>query len=30
MGIIQAIVLFLRTFIMGRTTAAFENLALRQ
>ena len=30
MGIIQAIVLFLRAFIMGRAAAALENLALRQ
>jgi hypothetical protein len=30
MGIIQAIFLFLRAFIMGRAAAAVENLALRQ
>ena len=30
MGIIQAIVLFVRAFIMGRAAAAAENLALRQ
>ena len=30
MGIIQAIVLFVRAFIMGRAAAAVENLALRQ
>ncbi len=30
MGIIQAILLFVRAFIMGRGAAAVENLALRQ
>jgi len=30
MGIVQSIVLFVRAFIMGRTAAAVENLALRQ
>ncbi|MGA2616914.1 MAG: hypothetical protein ABSF26_04835 [Thermoguttaceae bacterium] len=30
MGIIQAIFLFLRTFILGRAATAIENLALRQ
>lgn len=30
MGIIQATFLFLRAFILGRATAAIENLALRQ
>ncbi len=30
MGILQAIFLFLRAFILGRAAAAFENLALRQ
>ena len=30
MGIIQAIFLFLRGFIVGRAAAAAENLALRQ
>jgi hypothetical protein len=30
MGIIQAIVLFVRAFIMDRAAAAIENLALRQ
>ena len=30
MGIIQAIFLFLRAFILGRAAAAVENLALRQ
>ena len=30
MGIIQAIVLFLRAFILGRVGTAIENLALRQ
>ena len=30
MGIVQAIVLFVRAFIMGRAAAAAENLALRQ
>ena len=30
MGILQAILLFLRAFIMGRAAAAVENLALRQ
>ncbi len=30
MGIIRAIVLFVRAFLLGRTAAAFENLALRQ
>ena len=30
MGVVQSIFLFLRAFIMGRTAAAVENLALRQ
>ena len=30
MGIVQSIFLFLRAFIIGRATVAFENLALRQ
>ena len=30
MGIFQLMFLFLRAFILGRTTVAFENLALRQ
>jgi len=30
MGIIQAIFLFLRAFILGRAATAIENLALRQ
>ena len=30
MGIIQSLFLFIRAFIMGRATAAVENLALRQ
>ena len=30
MGIIQAIFLFLRAFILGRASAAIEILALRQ
>ena len=30
MAIIQAVVLFVRAFIMGRAAAAVENLALRQ
>jgi putative transposase len=30
MGIIQAILLFIRAFIIGRAAAAIENLALRQ
>ena len=29
MGIIQAIFLFLRAFILGRAATAIENLALR-
>jgi len=30
MGIWQSIVVLLRAFILGRVSAAFENLALRQ
>ena len=30
MGIVQAIFLFLRAFILGRAATAVENLALRQ
>jgi putative transposase len=30
MGILQAILVFLRAFILGRAAVAFENLALRQ
>ena len=30
MGVLKAILVFLRAFILGRTAAAIENLALRQ
>lgn len=30
MGVLKAVLVFLRTFILGRAAAAVENLALRQ